>query len=48
MPDTFHGLLIVVTLFNVVFPDTFNADTYVEGSLKLIMVGGLDRYCIII
>ncbi len=28
--------------FKVVFPDTFNVDTNVEGLLKLIMVGGLD------
>ncbi len=40
MPDTFNELLIVVTLFNVAFPDTFNDDTNVEGLLKLIIVDG--------
>ena len=34
--------VIVVVLFNVVLPDTFNVDKNVEGLFKLTIVGGLD------
>ncbi len=33
----FNVLLIVVTLFNVAFPDIFNVDTNVPGLLKEIL-----------
>jgi hypothetical protein len=37
MPDTFNVLLIVVALFNIVLPDTFNVDKNVEfvGGFKI-------------
>ena len=40
VPDTFNDELVVVTLFNVVFPDIFNVDINVEGLLKLTIEGG--------
>jgi hypothetical protein len=40
VPDTFNDELVVVTLFNVVFPDIFNVDINVEGLLKLTVDGG--------
>ena len=33
---------IVVSLFNIVFPETFKVDTNVEGLLKLTYVGGFN------
>ncbi len=35
LPTTFNDELIVVALFNVVFPETYKVDTNVEGLLKL-------------
>jgi hypothetical protein len=40
-PTTFNVVLMVVALFNVVFPETFKVDTNVEGLLNLSMLGGL-------
>jgi hypothetical protein len=42
LPTTFNDELIVVALFNVVFPETFKVDTHVEGFLKPTNVGGLN------
>ncbi len=39
-PTTFNVVLMVVALFNVVFPDTFKVEINVDGLLKLIIVGG--------
>ena len=41
-PLTFNELKIVVVLFNVVFPDTFNDDINVDGLLRFGIVGGFN------